>query len=383
MQWRISNMYVTSSGNNGALMINSNVNYSLMPSTAAYGFRVDNMTFNYPAANVEGIILVVGPVFGLIDNVFMVNLGEASICTFPITPTESDYDGTCGDTTSELCGAYNFSLGYHPGTANRNLVIEDSVFWTSNSGNGTMFDTYYYGGKVIFRYNYIWNGTFYSHWTGAGSINGLWLEFYNNTSNGSGRPGNYVMRLQGGATGLFYNNTIKNWTSAVFTLAEDRSSDTAGHGVPGPLGECDGTEDIDGNLGDSSAPGWPCLAQTGRANPGIDTSTGEQDPAAGTFPTYLWNNGTQDACAACTDYTASSCSSCTNTVTISSESPNYIKSSAHPNGDVDWAKSATMPSGAGNHTLSYTPLDYPHPIRASGVVRPNPPTDIVITQVIR
>lgn len=379
MQWRISNMYVTNSGNNGAIMVNSNVNYGVIPSTAAYGFRIDNMTLNYPGANVEGIILVVGPVFGLIDNMFITNLGEASICTFPITPTENEYEGSCGGSLGALCGRYNFSLGYHPGRADRNLVIEDSVFWTSNSGNGTMFDTYYYGGKVIFRNNYIWNGTFYSHWTGAGSLNGLWLEFYNNTSNGAGRPGNYVMRLQGGATGLIYNNTIKNWSSPSFIFAEDRSNDTLGHGVPAPLGACNGTKSIDGNAGDPAAPGWPCLAQTGRGNPGIVTNTGSQVPVAPSFPTYLWRNGTQDACAACTDHTGVTCTACTNTVSISSESPNYIRSTPHPNGDVDFCSNTNKPSGCGTHTLIYTPLAYPHPLRGTTGAVPSKPSNFRTT----
>jgi hypothetical protein len=194
----------------------------------------------------------------------------------------------------------------------------------------------------------------------------MWLEYHNNIHDGTNAGGSYPMRLQGGATGLFYNNTFKGWGDNSLHFGEDRSMDTQGHGVPGPLSSCNGSRAIDGNLGDPAAPGWPCLAQTGRGNPGIATSSGSQSPAAPSFPTYLWNNGTQDACAACTDHTAASCSGCTNTTTISAEAPNYIKSSPHPNGDVDWSKTATKPSGAGTHTLIYTPLEYPHPLQQMG-----------------
>lgn len=379
-QWRVSGIYVSSTLDNEAIFINSINDYSAMPHTAAYGWRIDHVTLVYPNAQKEGIIAIAGPVFGLIDHVNIVGLGEALVAFFGTRDTDSNGSAViCGSSVTFLCGDYYFSLGYSPGTANRNVTVEDSMFWTppGSTGNGTMWDTYYWGMRLIFRFNRIFNGTFYGHWTSNGYLNGTWVEFNNNVIDGSQRPGNYATRFQGGVTGIWFNNTVKGFSNNNLTFGEARSNAAVSGGIGkigAPLQGCDGSRAWDGNAGDPAAPGWPCLGQTGRGNPGISLTTGAQVPAAPSYPLYLWNNGTQDACAACTDHTAASCSGCTNNVGVSSEAGNYIKATAHPNGDVDYCVRTTKPSGCGTHALTYTPLTYPHPLQQANSV-PSAPTN--------
>ena len=365
--WRVSGFYISSTANDIVFQIGSLNDFDLITSSAAYGFRIDHNTFNYPNAFQEGLIQVVGPVFGLIDNNNIVGDGEASICTFLFYPNESSYLGDCGANLNDLCGAESYRLiPYSPGDVTKNLTIESNMLWVSTGGI-TFFDTYYNGARLIFRYNSIWNGLLYSHWTGAGNINAIWFEINNNTFRGP----YYPMRFQGGGTGLIYNNTVLS-SDPTFHLGEDRSNDSLGHGTPDPLSSCNGSRSVDGNVSGES--GWPCLAQAGRGNPGIDLRSGSPSPAVPSYPIYLWNNGTQAACAACTDQSSASCSGCTNSATINSEAPNYIKATAHSNGDVDWSKTAVQPNGAGTHTLTYTAATYPHPLQGEGEADTTAPT---------
>ncbi len=188
------------------------------------------------------------------------------------------------------------------------------------------------------------------------------------------------MRLHGGGTGLIYNNTFVGWPVSAIRLGEGRLLEQ-GQGSA-PLLYCDdpGGHDWDGNAGDPQAPGWPCLALTGRAA-GKTMAQIRAGDKQGSFPLYIWNNGPQDRCY---DSSASG-SACDNRfgVTIYS-GVNYFKSTPHAtsgfgNGDVDYCINASQPAGCGTRTLIYTPLVYPHPLQgASDTTPPAAPTGLTV-----
>jgi hypothetical protein len=266
-----------------------------------------------------------------------------------------------------LQGAAGLALPFQPGGA-QNLYIEDSTFVGTGSNGIAVLDTAYSGGRIVFRHNTLTNSILYSHWTNANTANSLWWEAYNNKSTwtlGGGSGGMYPARMQGGGTGLIYNNTIVGFPSYFVVLGDGRLSDQGQSGAPNNY--CNGTMSVDGNAGDASAPGWPCLAQTGR-DAGVSISQIIAGTKPGSFPMYLWNNGTQDACS-------TGGAGCTNSLTINTYSPmaaSYIKSTPHVtsgfgNGDVDFSITASQPAGAGTHRLNYTPFTYPYPLLSNGM----------------
>ena len=125
----------------------------------------------------------------------------------------------------------------------------------------------------------------YSHWTNNDDVNSLWWEVYNNKFTwtlGGGSGGMYPFRLQGGGTGLIYNNTIVGFPSNYILVGEGRAE---GQGK-GATANCDGTHNWDGNA-DPSAPGWPCLSQTGR-NGGKTIAQIQGGSKQASFPLYVW-----------------------------------------------------------------------------------------------
>ena len=181
---------------------------------------------------------------------------------------------------------------------------------------------------------------------------------FNWTKGPGGGPGNHA----GGGTILFHENTISaDHTTLAFTLGDTRlegaSRDFA------PLHLCDGTHNWDGNAGDPSAPGWPCLSQIGR-NGGKTIAQIQAGDKQSSFPAYAWGNGTQAKCA----NPSASGADCDNSIgfAVGGGQGNWIKGTPHTtggfgNGDVDYFNAASQPSGAGTHTLNYIPYTYPHP----------------------
>jgi hypothetical protein len=278
-------------------------------------------------------------------------------------------DSETGATAQTSLGAWAAAaLPYLPGAANNGnyLYIEDNTFVGSDPTQVySIKDTMYTGGRTVIRHNTVTNAMIYSHWTSHGTINSEWMEVYNNSFTATaGNIVPYPVRMQGGGTGLFYNNKVLGYSQLNYYIGEGR---VAGQSQA-PLNFCDGTNPWDGNAGDPAAPGWPCLIQTGRAAgvPIANIIAGTQKQAS--FPLYLWNNGRQDFCY---DPTATDgpCDNSTVAGPINTQSVPYFKSTPHTvtgggygQGDVDFSVTASQPAGAGNHTLVYTPYQYPHPM---------------------
>jgi hypothetical protein len=260
------------------------------------------------------------------------------------------------------------TLAYSPGASNY-LYIEDCTFTGTSSGGIAAIDTARAGGRVVFRHNQLNRATLYAHWTSDGNWNSMWWEVYANTFTWDGDTGYQPMRIQGGGTGLVYNNTVSGFSNNNITIGEDRLSRGGG-----PLNQCSGSNSWDNNT-DGSAPGWPCLSQTGR-DAGKTMAQIQAGTKQASFPLYIWNNGPQAKCA----NSSAGGAACDNSMGVDALDPAYFKSTAHStsgfgNGDIDWCKNSSQPSGCGTHTLTYTPYTYPHPAR-SGSAAPNAPTNL-------
>jgi hypothetical protein len=148
---------------------------------------------------------------------------------------------------------------------------------------------------------------------------------------------------------------VLGFDGSPYITLDDRRAGGFGGESSGFFEACDGTNAWDGNLGDASAPGWPCLGQIGR---GWTSSTSLTNLAAGTVeqpsePFYLWNNGTQAGCA--------TGGSCTDSIQAYVDPSAYIKKTGHTvsgggagQGEVDYVEDDTPKPG-------YTAYTYPHP----------------------
>jgi hypothetical protein len=319
-------------------------------------FRFDHLTLNYPNNGPDGAIALFGPIHGLIDNCSFTQSYEAHILTSFSLSSET------GDINS-LHGSYGATLAFSPGSSTY-LYIEDCTF-TGGSAGASAIDTDRTGGRVVFRHNTVTNGNLYAHWSSEGNWNSLWWEVYNNKFILNTNAGQPIGRMQGGGTGLIYNNTAVGYSFNSIEIGEDRL--TRGGS---PLSMCSGSNNWDGKT-DSSASGWPCLSQTGR-DAGKTMAQIQAGNKQASFPLYLWNNGPQCSCSGATYPCGGGTSgACSNNVGVSADQPTYFKSTAHStsgfgNGDVDYSITAGQPSGAGTHTLTYNPYTYPHPLRGGG-----------------
>jgi len=364
MAWRITNIFFTSSGNSGGFGIsNDGYGYPAQSPATSYGWRVDNVTFYYPNTCGPHAISIFGLTFGLIDHNYFVMNCESTII----------YDGEFASedgSINNIAGAYNLSLPFQPGGLN-NIYIEDNVFVASTTGpygagGFAAIDSGYRGGRVVFRHNTLTNAGLYSHWTQGGGINTQWWEVYNNKFSWTwGGDWLTPMRIQGGGTGLIYNNTFTGFPVNAARIGEGRLLSEGQSSEP--LGYCDDTplHNWDGNAGDAAAPGWPCLSQTGRVagKTMAQIQAGEKQTS---FPLYLWNNGPQDKCYNSLA-SGSNCDNSFGVVVIMTQQNSYFKNTPHVtagfgNGDVDYSITANQPTGAGTHTLIYAPLQYPHPL---------------------
>jgi hypothetical protein len=363
MAWRVTNLFLTSADGGGFGISNDGYGFPAQSPGTSYGWRVDHVTFYLPNTCGPHALTIMGLTYGLIDHNYFVMNCESTIL----------YDGEFSSEDGSInnpFGAYNLSLPFQPGSLNA-IYIEDNVFVASPTGpygasGFAAIDSGYRGGRIVFRHNQLVNAGLYSHWTTGGNVNTQWWEVYNNKFIWT-YGGDWLtpMRIHGGGTGLIYNNTFVGWPVNAARLGEGRLVEQGQSGSP--LLYCDGTHNWDGNAGDSSAPGWPCLAQTGRASGKTMAQILAGDKQE-SFPLYIWNNGSQDKC-----YNSSSAgAACANSFGVAIYSGvNYFTSTPHStsgfgNGDEDYCINTSQPSGCGTHTLTYTPLVYPHPLNQTG-----------------
>lgn len=232
--------------------------------------------------------------------------------------------------------------------------IEDNDF--NNIGDPVndlsivVMDTAGGGGRTVIRNNTIHAGFFNHHWVRGLDWCGTLLEVYHNvfdgdTDLGSNAPGG----LEAG-TGVIWENQVTGYANP-FSATDRRAAGTESSGY---FAGCDGNQAWDGNAGDASAPGWPCLGQIGRAGgyTFVELSSGSKQPS---LPLYLWKNGVEATCA--------TGGACTNTVNLTVNPSAYIKATGHTvsgggfgQDEVDYI--------LGDQTAKpgYTPYTYPHPL---------------------
>jgi hypothetical protein len=322
-------------------------------------WRVDHIHFNFTSGQRSGIHTF-GVNYGVIDhNIWTWHAGIA-------IRQANSLNSECGGGGDPIGGAFQNSQRWNAGS-DEFLFVEDNTFtFNWSAGNSIAYDASAGGGKVVFRYNTLIGALFYNHWTRGCEFAAQVMEIYNNHWVGNSEWGNdegYIAMLEAG-TGVIYNNHVEGYRRGALNpwvgVSERRG---AGTQTSGPLGPCDGSKPWDGNAGDPAAPGWPCLGQIGRA-PGqgwahLQANTAQQPSA----PLYLWNNGETIGCR--------TGGACVDTLVVGSGS-SYIKSTPHPNGEVDYVNNNTPMPG-------YKAYSYPHPLVAgSSVPLPTAPTNVRI-----
>lgn len=351
-QFRISDMTLTGNTLTAAISITTETYPGILS-----GWRVDHIKFNYPTGQRRGVT-VRGATYGVVDhNQFIWSQGVAvGVAAF----NASD---SCSATNPE--GNYINSQPLDLGTANA-IYIEDNSFTSSGTGGIIVYDDSAGGARTVFRYNTVTGGFFYSHWTRGCEIGGMLHEIYNNTFTGNADYNDYPIRLEAG-TGVIFNNTVNSYQQLPpYVVFDDRRPIGAGE-TSAPLGVCDGTQPWDGNMHDSAAPGWPCLGQIGRS-PGKSVAAIMAGDKPVSAPIYLWNNGLESGCA--------TGGTCTDVLTVWATPAAYVKSTPHPNGDVDYVLNGKTPKPG------YTPFVYPHPL-VSGSQTPTllPPTNLRVVSI--
>jgi hypothetical protein len=245
------------------------------------------------------------------------------------------------------------------GTENYALHIEDCTF-VSNVNGAPIYDASGGGGRLVFRYNDATGAFLYNHYTRGRETCSRVLEVYRNTFTAAStwglNGGDACARWEAG-TGTWHNNRyVGNWSGGfgAYLHLNDRRAEGE-NTVFEPLHLCDGNQPWDGNYGDPSAPGWPCLGQIGMGSidlTGTGYSTAWEALQNGITQQYdsfkMWSNGAEAACL-------TSDVGCTDASLFFGSPGAYVKSTAHPNGhkDVELLVNS-IPSG-------YTEYTYPHP----------------------
>lgn len=312
---------------------------------AVYGWRIDHIKFDHGSSSGDASVMVNGVNWGVIDHCDFENLLSGPYELFHIEIDTSYYNAE-----KPYKSSYDWSLPIDWGTE-KAIYIEDNIFNAPNvSGAGHPFDTAT-GGRVVFRHNTVTGGGPLFHPSNIGQIGVIKYEVYNNSFFAGSYTGYFPFTVQGGGTGIVFENQWSGWNSdwAKLNLMEWRVS----VGSNPPLGACNGSSPVDGNLEPS---GWPCFAQVGRGPGGVSS------------PVYAWKNGTEAGCAMG--------GACTNTVNLISSGTgieNYIKSTPHINGEVDFINNGSTPKSG------YTPYIYPHPLQGiADATSPAAPQGLVV-----
>lgn len=345
--WRISSMTMQGTASSDHVLF---INSERAPAYTS-GWRVDNIRFNYTGAVANDPIVGWGMTFGVFDhNDFaFANATWILFAGFQTSKGEQTWGSPAVD---KVGGWYNLSLPSQYGTANA-IYFEDNTF-TARSNYNAFFDSSSGGSRVVFRRNVFTGGFLYNHWVRGNDLDAFQWEVYNNRFVGTAKwgrgSGEIPARFESG-TGVFYNNTVTGYAAGNMVWAVDERRGVSGGETGGQFGTCDGSRPWDGNAGDPAAPGWPCLGQIGRGfgKTYAQITAGDKLPS---LPAYAWNNGAQDKCA---DATAAG-ADCVDSVRIANYLSNdaYVKSSPHPNGEVDVVNGTPMPG--------YLAFTYPHPL---------------------
>jgi protein-disulfide isomerase/uncharacterized membrane protein len=339
-QWRLTGMTFKAAVDSRILVTIWDMSPAVVPNR---GWRIDHMKF-VNTGHGDGIFIG-GPTYGVIDH----NQWESGggLCIIALSLHANEYPSTVDNPK----GAFLASQPLDLGTENA-LYIEDNTFTGTSSVYSTAaYDTSSGGARAVFRHNTLIGSLYYSHWTRGAEIGGILHEIYNNSFTGTANYNGLPIRLESG-TGVIFNNTISGFSGSQSVTVNERR----GFGEnQEPFGACDGTKSWDGNAGDPNAPGWPCLGQIGRS-PGKTMAQIKAGDKQASAPLYLWNNGTQDGC-----HTGGTC---TNSINVwvydgTAQAMAYVKSTPHPNGEVDYVLNGSTPKPG------YTPYTYPHPLTQS------------------
>jgi hypothetical protein len=358
----------TWNGGSSSHLLNVNNSNPNLTAWAGY-FRIDNITTSSSSSG--NVAIVYGPVWGVMDHLNVTwsggNFLEQSDFLNPECVTNPG-------TTTVYMGEYSWrTLPIALGSRDA-IYIEDSTFtYTGGAFVGAITDSESGGQRMVFRHNSVTGPTFhFAHWTrgGGGSfcyngeVDGHKYEIYNNTYNGQNSGSGFPMRF-GSGTGVIFNNQVTGYSDPTLHINETRGS--GGEVSNANMFSCDGSQSVDGNAGDASAPGWPCAGQIGNACKAGSCARNAMD----SVPLLAWNNGAQAGCA--------SGGTCTNTVTlildgqmgsgntVTRPMANYVKSSAHSvsgplNGAFDYCQGGTtMPASCGIYTNTYAAYSYPYP----------------------
>ena len=326
--FRISGMTIKGSPNPawGYILISSR--YQTVAS-AVYGWRIDNVKFEQSKG---GAITILGVNWGLIDHCEFQNSASGGVEIMHIEIDTSFYNA---DKPYKYGSGYDWSLPIDWGTE-KAVYIEDNIFNAPYAeGAGHPFDTAS-GGRVVFRYNTVTGGGPLMHPPKNNSIGVIKYEIYGNSLNAGSYTGFYPFTVQGGGTGVVYNNQWNGWSAPwnALNLQERRVSTTESGST---LYSCDGTQGHDGNI---ERGGWPCFAQVGRG------------PGGGSEPVYAWNNGVEAGCTK----EGGICTDTVKLIATGNKIESYIKNTPHSNGEVDFVNNGNTPK------LNYVPYVYPHPL---------------------
>ncbi|OPY15878.1 MAG: hypothetical protein A4E69_00380 [Syntrophus sp. PtaB.Bin138] len=176
------------------------------------------------------------------------------------------------------------------GSANA-VYVEDNTYVRTVFGN--VMDANY-GGRYVFRYNNVTDGTIEAHSVQGNHRATRSWEIYNNTFNQKNRALWAPFFLRGG-TGVVFNNIVTGkWTAPGIALDNVRSNPngTADYGTD--PGYCTGTSKWDGNV--SGLSGYGCRDQIGRSTDQWLWTDSSPYPPQQLDPAYAWNNkfGTSD-----------------------------------------------------------------------------------------
>ena len=174
-----------------------------------------------------------------------------------------------------------------------NMFLEDNTFdFGSASDLGTGCIDAWNSSAVVFRYNTVRNCLVTAHGTthGGGTVN---FEVYRNTLKRQGGDstwddGTRLVHHQGSGEITVWGNTFVHAgtiSGNAVSVTHYRSAPPGTAGYSSSLGQCSGSNSLDGNTAPSGTYyGWPCWMQPGRAPSGGSPRYGVLSPI------YTWMN---------------------------------------------------------------------------------------------